>query len=450
MKKFFILLLGFALVAVSSAYSQNAVENQENEVRERNNPGAQRAISTFSGRDYSSWSLHVDLGLNTFIGDMTPDLNRSFTDPLSHWSVGAGVEYTINPMFAVGLGYTFHRIGHSDDRASFESNVHNIFPYIGINMLNHPLFRRNNRWDLWFTAGVGLASYTPQLTYNEATLNFPAHYTQDQRDAVISPNFGRRQTAVIPLGLELSYDITRQLALALRAQVFLYGADDLEGAPTKLREMGQDTYNRKNYTLSGTSNDMVATFGLALRWNITGRDRTHMRRVTWEDYAPREPENMSDIMARLDSLENRMDNLTNDVNNAIADIPALIAAGLDGIDGLDGRVNIEPIFIFFDFDRYNLDHNALVQILRIVSILNEDEGLNVDIVGLTDIRGSNAYNQALSNRRANAVRNELVNIWGISPDRITHEGRGKSVAPQPDQPRYFSINRRCEVRFYRR
>jgi outer membrane protein OmpA-like peptidoglycan-associated protein len=391
--------------------------------------------------------LHVDLGLNTFVGDMTPDLNRSFTDPLSHWSVGAGVEYTINPMFAVGLGYTFHRIGHSDDRASFESNVHNIFPYIGINMLNHPLFRRNNRWDLWFTAGVGLASYTPQLTYNEATLNFPAHYTQDQRDAIISPDFGRRQTAVIPLGLELSYDITRQLALALRAQVFLYGADDLEGAPAKLWEP-DNRYNRKNYTLSGTSNDMIATVGLTLRWNITGRDRTHMRKVTWEDAKmPRVPD-LSDVLARLDTLENRMDNLRDVVENFAPIVITEHHGGETVLLNTDGVS--DPIFIFFAFDKHYLDHTALAEVLRIATILDGNENLNVDVVGLTDIRGSVAYNQALSDRRANEVRNELVNVWGISPDRITHEGKGKAVSPQPNSPRYFSINRRAEVRFYRR
>ena len=449
MKKFSILLLGFALIAVPFAYSQDIVENQEeNAARERNRSTTQRANRTFADQDYSSWSLHLGLGLNTFIGDMAIDIAPTFRNPLSHWSVDGGIEYTINPMFSVGLGYAFHRIAAADNRGSFESSVHNIFPYIGINMLNHPLFRRNNRWDLWFTAGFGFASYTPQLTYKGLT--FPANYTDAQRDAIINPNFGRRNTGVIPLGLELSYDITRQLAIALRAQMFLYGADDLEGAPTKLRELGDDLYGRKNYTFSGTSNDMIATFGLALRWNITGRDRTHMRRVTWEDAEmPRMPD-ISGVLARLDTLENRMDNLRDDVENFMHS-PIIIdqhygrETVLIGDDGVSA-----PLFIFFAFDRHNLDHTALAEILTIATILNENENLNVDIVGLTDIRGSVAHNQALSDRRANAVRDELVNVWGISPDRITHEGKGKAIEPQPDSPRYFSINRRAEIRFYRR
>jgi len=448
MKKLSILLLGFILVAAPFAYSQDAVENQERE-RSRSTSTAQRADRTFTGQDYSSWSLYLDLGLNTFIGDMTIDMAPTFNNPLSHFSLGGGVEYTINPMFSIGLGYAFHRIAASDTRGSFESSVHNVFPYVGINLLNYPLFRRNNRWDLWFTAGFGFASYAPQLTYNEVFLrDLPSDPAA--RNRIINPEFGRASTGVIPLGVELSYDITRQLAIALKAQYFLYGADNLEGAPTKLAEFG-DPHNRKNYTLSGTSNDIIATFGLALRWNIASRDRTHMRKVTWEDVRmPRVPD-ISGVLARLDTLENRMDNLRDDVEDFMRS-PIIITEQRHGGETvlLNADGVSDPVFVFFAFDRHNLDHTALAEILKIATVLNENENLNVDIYGFTDIRGSVAHNQALSDRRANAVRNELVNVWGISPDRITHEGKGKAVSPQPNSPRYFSINRRAEVRFYRK
>ena len=51
---------------------------------------------------------------------------------------------------------------------------------------------------------------------------------------------------------------------------------------------------------------------------------------------------------------------------------------------------------------------------------------NVVIEGHTDSRGSDAYNQALSERRANAVRDELVNENGIAAERVSTVGYGES------------------------
>jgi outer membrane protein OmpA-like peptidoglycan-associated protein len=378
------------------------------------------------------------------MGDMSTDIAPTFRDPLSHWSLGGGVEYTINPMFSIGLGYTFHRLAHADTRGSFESRVHNTYPFIGVNLLNHALFRRNHKWDLWLTVGMGRAFYTSNLTYLGIDDKRPDNMSDEAWDKIVNVT-NTSSAGVVPLGIELSYDITRQLTIALKAKYFLYSSDDLEGSPKKLPELGNDIYGRKNYTFAGSSNDMAASFGLSLRWNIAGKDRTHMRNLTWEDYIQEQQEvDLSGILVRLDSLENRVDNIGQDVHTLIH-YPSSTIVVEESVDVL-----LNPIFIFFDFDRYDLRHEALAQILTIATLLNEHQDLNIDIVGFTDIRGSTAYNVALSQRRANAVKNELVNIWGISPDRITHEGRGKAIVPQPTMERYFSINRRTEVRFYRR
>ena len=63
----------------------------------------------------------------------------------------------------------------------------------------------------------------------------------------------------------------------------------------------------------------------------------------------------------------------------------------------------------------------------------------------TDAKGSDAYNDALSLRRAQRIRAELIRL-GIDPARIAAEGRGKRelLVPTPDnqaEPR----NRRVEV-----
>jgi outer membrane protein OmpA-like peptidoglycan-associated protein len=66
--------------------------------------------------------------------------------------------------------------------------------------------------------------------------------------------------------------------------------------------------------------------------------------------------------------------------------------------------------------------------------------------GHTDAIGSDAYNQSLSERRAEAVRRYLIN-GGITPERIRTEGFGESrpvASNETDEGR--AQNRRVELR----
>ncbi|MBS0231395.1 MAG: OmpA family protein [Proteobacteria bacterium] len=65
------------------------------------------------------------------------------------------------------------------------------------------------------------------------------------------------------------------------------------------------------------------------------------------------------------------------------------------------------------------------------------------VVGHTDAKGSASYNQALSDRRAEAVRAYLV-AHGIAADRLTAEGKGESELVNPRNPD-SAQNRRVEI-----
>jgi len=340
-------------------------------------------------------------------------------------------------LFSIGLGYDFHRVGAEDYGGSFVSDVHNVYPFIGFNLLNYPLFNRSNKWDLWFTAGAGYAYHTSDLTYANRLGISAADWDE------VSSSSVETSTEVIPLGVELSYDITRQLAIALKAKYFIYTSDDLEGGAIKLRENGDDIYGRKNYTYSGVTNDHIASVSLSLRWNITGAGKNHVTNLTWANYQSKD-RGYDDILARLDLLEQKVDEIEE------APAPVIIYESNEGSSTSSSTFLTEPIFVFFDFDKFGLNHEAMAEVLKAATILNEHEDLVVDIVGYTDIKGTDPYNEMLSKRRADAVKRELIDIWNIPADRILGEGRGKALSPKPELKKYHSINRRCELRFYKK
>ena len=81
--------------------------------------------------------------------------------------------------------------------------------------------------------------------------------------------------------------------------------------------------------------------------------------------------------------------------------------------------------VLFELDRANLTPGAVRSLAPLVTFLRDNPDRTIAIEGHTDSLGSDAYNQELSQRRAEAVRDFLVQN-GIAGDRITARGMGES------------------------
>ncbi len=77
--------------------------------------------------------------------------------------------------------------------------------------------------------------------------------------------------------------------------------------------------------------------------------------------------------------------------------------------------------ILFPTSKYTLNQQAQADLSRFAQSLIQNPGTNVQILGFTDNTGTFAFNQKLSNERADAVMTYLVNS-GVSPTRITAKG----------------------------
>ena len=86
-------------------------------------------------------------------------------------------------------------------------------------------------------------------------------------------------------------------------------------------------------------------------------------------------------------------------------------------------INVNPIY--FGFDKWNITKASANELDKIVEIMKNDESLIVESASHTDSRGTKAYNQILSERRAKATVDYIVSK-GINRDRIKSKGYGES------------------------
>ena len=98
--------------------------------------------------------------------------------------------------------------------------------------------------------------------------------------------------------------------------------------------------------------------------------------------------------------------------------------------------------VFFDYDQYNLRPEGQATLQAQAAWLSKYPQVTLTLEGHCDERGTREYNLALGERRANAVRDFLINL-GVTPDRITTISYGKErpVATCSDES-CWSQNRR--------
>ena len=125
---------------------------------------------------------------------------------------------------------------------------------------------------------------------------------------------------------------------------------------------------------------------------------------------------------------------------------------LDAAPTGEGTVIVLPERVLFDFDRADLRAEAGATLDRIAEVIAFYAPAPVSIRGHTDSVGSDAYNEDLSRRRAEAVRAYLGSGSGVGAGRLEAVGVGERQPMVPDtradgsdDPAARQQNRRVEV-----
>jgi len=125
-------------------------------------------------------------------------------------------------------------------------------------------------------------------------------------------------------------------------------------------------------------------------------------------------------------------------------------AALASAEQLRGEIRaFEAESVFFDFDKSELKPEARAILVKKAEWLRNNSEFSVRIEGHCDERGTNEYNLALGERRANAAW-KFLNALGISGSRMTTISYGEE---RPADPKHnesaWSKNRRDEFKLIR-
>lgn len=135
-----------------------------------------------------------------------------------------------------------------------------------------------------------------------------------------------------------------------------------------------------------------------------------------------------------DGVPNERDKCPNTRPGAVVDL-----------DGCEVEAVIELEGVYFDFDKATIKPEGKVVLDQAAALLKQHERVVVEVAGHTDSVGSDAYNQGLSERRANSVKQYLTE-QGVTATRLSARGYGEAQpVASNDTSEGRAENRRVEL-----
>ena len=376
MKKLFI-ALAFAGISLSSM-AQDA------------DPTLKYSVATNSF--WSNWFIQVGADWNAWYSGQEHGQDLS-TSPFKKFRSNPGVSVAVGKWFTPGIGLRTKLSGIWGKNVTDDNNDGNGNKYWTLN--EHVLFNLSNMlcgynpnrvWNFIPFAGAGV---TRSMSYNTYAMNYS-------------------------VGILNTFRVSKKVGIN-----FELGWDRLEGDAD-----GCD-YSNGNRGWDSHDNKLYAEVGLTF----------NLGKASW-DKTPDVDAIKALSQSQIDALNAQL----NDANAENARLKKLLAEKKEeSTKGVKEFAN-SPVSVFFSINKYKIaSRKDLVNVKEMAKYAKENDA-NILVTGYADsATGKPAYNQKLSEKRANTVADEIVKM-GVSRDKITTEAKGGVNDLSP-----VSYNRRATV-----
>jgi outer membrane protein OmpA-like peptidoglycan-associated protein len=367
--------------------------------------------------EYSHWSLDLKLGTNKaeYVGGI-------FTKKSFGFTFGAELERTFNPLWGLAVGYTY--LGYSHANVNVNGNAHEFTGSASLNFANLVERYRKGNWqklNVYGRLGAGFSLFS--ATKKGATI-------------------------VIPMGASIEYNISQRLALSLNVDRRWHLSSTM-GFTSAIQD--------RPVFWSGT---------VGLRFKFGKKERSHVRNTSITDYeAPYIASSYDDtpVQERIDRnddainrLQEQLNKTNDDLNKANAElnkanekIATCCAAPRSSVNPY-ATPTLRFEGIEYDAEQYEVSSTFRRNLDDLAATLKEYPEVKIEVVGHTDAVGQKTANMALSLKRADVVKDYLVEK-GIDAKRIITKGMADA---QPVAPNSTAAgrqkNRRIEVNFLTR
>lgn len=411
-------------------------------------------------KGFSRWSIAPEYGYNKFDGDINQDLTQIIPSSLMQATYGANIEYALTPIWGLALNYYYFPLRAKNNAPPVEisTNLYSADLSATFNLIRLIFPQTKSKVALNMSIGAGFSTYNYNVT------------------PVTSAISGTRSNAIsIPFTSSLEYNISKPFAIGAKLHYRGFNKDDLEGV--------------KALNYKGVTNDFIGAGTIFIRYKINSLKKDHLRNIKMNVFSPEEglvlarlnAEKLNRLDTTLNKLVKKVDNIVKKVDYQGKRIDSLyVTLSNDGPDtdgdGVpdvrDMELNtpsntpvdfwgkalkipapINPVSkieyfedvpsVYFDFDSFNLDDNALIAISKVAARMKSNPSLYVEVRGYCDYSGNNPFNNRLSQLRSDRVKVELVKMWNIPSDHIIANGKGKVIEPRTK----YRPNRKCEFLF---
>jgi OOP family OmpA-OmpF porin len=396
-------------------------------------------------KEYNQWSVEAEAGVHKVT---TPFAPGYATATPSLWQGGLGLRYMINEKFGFKVDGGYNNISDSDDSQEFETEYYRASLQGVVNMGNVLDFRSwTNTFNVLLHAGAGYSAHKPKspiaLQGKDQMLNFI-------------------------VGITPQIKLTDRLALTGDLSVINHVRQSVTWDGTQ--SLSSTLSNNQSRGFNGTI--VNANVGLTF---YLGKKAIHADWYSEENTLRSELNALTDRVSKIendmkdddnDGIANYLDQEPNTVANALVDskgravdvnndgIPDTMLAPLDaryGNNGAQGGDFIKQFMnngyanVYFRFNSTNPEDYSLESVGYLVNYMKENPGSKAELTGYADELGSTAYNQKLSEQRANKVQALLV-AAGVDASRLTARGAGEDASVDKNSAAARQLVRRVTLK----
>lgn len=386
-------------------------------------------VNSIEKDPFDKWSIELNGGVNKPLRSMTAGYSTATLNP---FHVDLGARYMFNPKFGLKLDVGYDKFQERDNTAPFETTLLRTSLQGVINLgrtLNFETW--TNTIGLLAHGGVGVSQLSAENGFR-----------------------GKDYMGHGILGLTGQIRLSNSVALT----------GDLSGL----------VYGRQNYNFDGKGVAKTGGFdGVTLNASVgltfyLGKNEKHADWYSKDKYDELDErltlvetgilDSDKDGVADLYDLEpNTPAGATVDTKGQSVDknqngVPDSLESYLDSKYAQNNSSNVTNstveelinggyVNVYFDFNSSKPTNASLSGVDFLVKYLKNNPSKNADILGYADEVGNSSYNQQLSQRRAEAVKNVLTNA-GIEASRLTVKGNGEDTSVNKNSAEARQIVRR--------